>query len=184
MNIIATLLLLFILSGILLSPPADAASEGWRSVGFRAGFAADGLHQYEGFGDYRLPLEWRSEGGWGAEMLLDVSAGTLERQRDFGFMGSFGPVFAIGNPAVPCEMQLGVGTAIVNRDSLGNRDYNGVLQFLSFAGVHCRLTKNIGAIYRFQHISNAGMNGRRNPGVNLHIFGLSWEFDGPAALWR
>ncbi|WP_328745311.1 acyloxyacyl hydrolase [Geomonas anaerohicana] len=143
----------------------------------RGGFSADGKDHgaeiMEGFASYQLPWSLRSKGGWGVSTEVALTAGTLSSGDDRGFVGSLGPAFDIGNPN-SLELDLGVSIAILSRDRFGGRDYNGIQQFISHAGVIYHFTPAFALSYRFQHMSNAGLNGGINPGLNMHLFGVNW----------
>lgn len=134
------------------------------------------LHQLEGFAVYQLPWELRARSGFGAATRFGVTAGMLKGNGDYSFIGSAGPGFTLGKTGFPLELDLGISVTFLSYDTFGRRDYNGQVQFSSHGGVNYRLTKRIGLGYRIQHMSNAGMNGCRNPGLNLHLVGVTWYF--------
>ena len=74
----------------------------------------------------------------------------------------------------PLELDLDISAACLSRDTFGNRDYHGRLQFISHAGIDFRVTRRLALAYRFQHMSNGGLNGSQNPGMNMHMCGLNW----------
>ena len=157
-----------------------AADTFLRSVGVRGGLSATGtesyFHQYDAFGVCGLPWEFRTRSGWGVLTQLDFAAGMLTGEGRYGLVGSAGPDFSFGKTDFPIELDLGISAAGLSRDTFGNKDYNGHLQFISHAGIDFRVTHKLGLAYRFQHMSNAGLNGWQNPGLNMHMFGLNWYF--------
>ena len=174
--------LLLIALGLSVCPDLLPAAEGhFGPVGVRGGFAVDakdrGAEQYEAFATYTLPWELRSRAGWGISTKVGLTAGALKSQGNFGFIGSIGPSFGLGNPAFPVEIDLGISGAVLSRDRFGTRDYNGNEQFVSHVEISYRVLRNFGLAYRFQHMSNAGFNGSPNPGLNMHLFGANWYFD-------
>ena len=175
-----SLLLLLVTFCLACHPVQLAAAEtALRSVGVRGGFsepAHDDLRQYDALAVFRLPWELRSRSGWGVSTQAGLSAGMLSGRGEQGFIGTLGPAFGLGRPGFPLELDFGVSLAILSRDTFGSQDYNGISQFVSHAGLRLRLDKKIGLAYRFQHMSNAGFNGERNPGLNLHMFGIDWYF--------
>jgi len=173
--------LLLIALGLPFCPDQVAAAQGrWELYGVRGGFAVDdkdkGARQYEAFAMYQLPWELRSSSGWGIATKIELTAGALKSQGEYGFIGSVGPSFGLGSPTFPVEIGFGISGAVLSRDRFGNRDYNGNEQFISHIGVIYRLSPRFGLSYRFQHMSNAGFNGSPNPGLNMHLFDASWYF--------
>jgi len=173
--------LLLITLALSLCPDrmAEAQSQ-WGPVGVRGGFAADnkdrGATQYEAFATYQLPWAVRGSSGWGVSTRIEVTAGLLRSQKEFGFIGSLGPSLGLGKPSFPLEIGLGISGAVLSRDKFGSRDYNGTEQFISHMSLTYRFCPRAGLSYRFQHMSNAGFNGSPNPGLNMHLFDLSWYF--------
>ena len=172
------LLLTLLVLALYHASPARA-EEGWGPFGIRGGIDADSKEQnstqFEAFGEYQLPWSLRSKGGWGFSTQVALTAGVLKSQGEYGFVGSLGPSFAIGNPdRFPLELDLGISVALLSRERFGSRDYNGIEQFISHGGVIYHINRHLGLSYRFQHMSNAGFNGSPNPGLNLHLFGINW----------
>ena len=177
-----TMRLLSLLAFCACCHPGYCAAETFlRSVGVRAGQSATAtenyFHQYEATAVCQLPWELRTRSGWGVATQLDAAAGTLRGEGHGGFIGSAGPGFNLGRNGFPVEMDFGVSAAVLSRDSFGNRDFNGKVQFISHIGIDFRLGEKVGLGYRFQHMSNAGMNGGANPGLNMHMLEVNWYFD-------
>lgn len=175
----ASLLLIISLLCSLASP--GFAEPGWHSLGVRWGFPVrankNAIHIFELAAIYQLPWELRSRSGWGVSPQVEVTMGGVTGKGDSAFIASAGPAFALGKTGFPVEIDLGIDAAILSRDTFGNRDYNGIVQFVSYGGLAYRITRTVDLSYRFQHMSNAGLNGRHNPGVNHHVVGASWHFD-------
>lgn len=174
-------LLLFCAIALSLVPTSSMAAESfWSTLGVRGGMSADdkdsNLRQFELFARYQLPWELRSRSGWGIGTQVEVTAGLMNASGDNGLIGTIGPSITLGNPGFPLFVDLGISAAGLTRDTFGNRDYNGYGQFISHGGLNYRFSDKLGVGYRYQHMSNAGMNGSSNPGLNLHMIGLSWFF--------
>lgn len=173
-----TACLLVIAFALSLEMASFARAGNWGPFGMRGGFSADGKDDgariYEVFGAYQLPWSLRNKAGWGVSTQVAFTAGGLDAGGELGFVGSLGPAFGIGNPDFPLEIDLGISVAVLSRDTFGLRDYNGIEQFISHAGLIYRFNPKFALSYRFQHMSNAGLNGEVNPGINMHLFGLSW----------
>ncbi|WP_224958885.1 acyloxyacyl hydrolase [Geomonas subterranea] len=169
--------LVLIAIALSLGAEGPASASNWGPFGVRGGFSVDGkdhgAQMIEAFAGYQLPWSLRSKGGWGISTEVSLTAGALSSGDDLGLVGSLGPVFAIGNHN-SVELDLGVSIAVLGRDRFGGRDYNGIEQFISHAGVIYHLTPTFALSYRFQHMSNAGLNGKINPGLNMHLFGINW----------
>lgn len=159
------------------APPAHAESN-LGPFGVRGGVAVDGKDgnatQLEGFGVYQLPWGLRSEGGWGVSTNVELTAGVLRSKGEYGAIGSLGPTFWFNKTGFPLVADLGISVGILSRDRFGTRDYNGIEQFISHGALIYRINHHLGLSYRFQHMSNAGLNGKTNPGLNMHLFGVSW----------
>ena len=158
---------------------ASAAESGWSAIGVRGGASADdkdhNLRQYELFGRYQLPWDLRADSGFGVGVNVEVAAGVLHASSEYGLIASVGPTFTVGSPTFPVYIDLGVSAAGLTRDTFGDRDYNGYGQFISHGAINFVLGRGLGIAYRYQHMSNAGMNGSSNPGVNVHLVGLLWH---------
>lgn len=180
MRVISSLLLLITFGTFSLPGHCAAAQPLWRSAGVRGGLSADAkeryFHQYEAFAVYRLPWEARARSGWGVSTQAGVTAGLLTSRGDNSFVGSVGPAVCLGRAGFPLETDLGISVAFLNRDRFSTNDFNGRAQFISHLGLDYRFSRVLGCGYRFQHMSNAGLNGRQNPGLNLHMFGLTAYF--------
>ena len=157
-----------------------AAQSGFRSVGVRGGLsvkeAEHDSREYEAFAVYRLPWEWRTSSGWGVATQVGVTAGIITGDGDDPFIGSIGPALNLGKTGFPLELDLGISVAVLSDDTVSGRDLNGLAQFISHAGLDYRFSGSLGIGYRFQHMSNAGINGKQNPGLNMHMLGVSWYF--------
>lgn len=176
-----TLAALLVTAAILFPAFPAAAEPGWRSVGVRGGFSAGGrgntIYQFEGDAVCRLPWLLVDGPQWRVATQAEGGMGLLTAAGDYALITSAGPSLAFARAGIPLELVLGVSAAFLTRDSFGNKDFNGVAQFLSHAALNYRLSRSFGISYRFQHMSNAGLNGRRNPGANLHLFGMDWYLD-------
>jgi hypothetical protein len=174
-------LLLPVLVCLAYSPAtSNAADAMFRSVGLKYGISATAtenyFHEYAAAAVYQLPWEVRSNSGWGMSTLVDMSAGSLRGEHQAGFLGSAGPAFGFGKKGFPVEMDAGVSAAYLGHPHYGGRDLNGHIQFITHVGFDFRFGDRFGVEYRFQHLSNAGINGDVNPGLNLHVLGLNWYF--------
>ena len=75
------------------------------------------------------------------------------------------PIFLVG----------GARAALLGEHIYKDKDFGGRLQFIAEIGLNVRLNRNLGAGYRFQHMSNAFIYDT-NPGLNMHIFEFKYSF--------
>ena len=74
-------------------------------------------------------------------------------------------------------VEFGVGAHLHTDDSIGNKDFGVPFAFGSHLGGGLRFgaQAQYELIYRFQHLSNAGI-GDDNPGINFHVLNLRYRF--------
>lgn len=176
---------LWLLVGLFGSVPqgwCGSPDEGWKSVGIREGFSATEksqyFHQYEVFTTYGLPWSLRAKSGWGVALQLEATAGALHAAQETGFVASLGPAFVIDKGGRGLALDVGGAVVEVTKYHFGNHNLNGNPLFQGHFGLTYRFDAGPGIGYRFQHMSNGGfgLHGAGNPGVDLHMFGLSWNF--------
>jgi hypothetical protein len=164
---------------ITLSAGARPADAGWEKVGMRAGISATGsvnIYEYEIFTAYRLPWGLGSEDGWHLTTKGNGSVGVLHGDGAYGYIASLGPGIGVGKGGIPLELSGGVNLAFLSQDTFDGRDLNGNLQFISHVDLSYRPQKGLGVGYNFQHMSNASLNGSKNPGLNMHMISVTWYF--------
>lgn len=154
-----------------------AAEVVFESIGSRAGFSANpgsrsGLFQAEAFSNIRLPWEWDLGKGCLARPRLELSAGGLTVMGDQSFVGTMGPSLIIRRTGWLVEFVGGSSPTILSRSAFGDWDLGSCVQFTSHAGLTFRVSPSFELSYRFQHMSNAGIDDD-NPGLNLHMFSLA-----------
>jgi hypothetical protein len=74
-------------------------------------------------------------------------------------------------------LELAVGAHVHTDDSIGDKDFDIVFAFGSHVGAGFRFGghQQYELLYRFQHLSNAGI-GDDNPGINFHVLHLGYRF--------
>lgn len=161
---------------------ARADDAGWKSVGARVSLSATPngtfYHQYEVSTVYQLSWNWRNGAGWGVGSQVEGTAGVLRGQQTNAFIGSIGPDLTFGKAGGALEVAGGVNIALLSTPKFGKESFEGDAQFISHIGLNCRFIKRLGVGYRFQHMSNAGMYGGFNPGLNVHMVVLDYYLDG------
>lgn len=155
---------------------------GLRTIGVRGGFSAtsrrDEFHQYEAYATFGLPWSLRADSGWGVALQANASAGTLHAVGEYGFIGTIGPGISVDKGNTGIALLLGGDLCFLSKDHFANVNLNGNPLFLGHIGLAYRFAGGPGITYRFQHMSNGGLgrNGDINTGLDMHMFGVSWNF--------
>jgi len=179
-----------IITAVLLTALACGATpgscsdqeQGWRAVGVRAGFEATSrrneFHQYDVYATYGLPWSLRAQSGWGAALQANVSAGVLHTDGENGFIGTLGPSLVFDKPGPGPALDLGGDLCFLSQYKFSGVNFNGNPLFEGHLGLAYRFPGGLGVSYRFQHMSNGGLgrHGDVNTGLDLHAFGVSWNF--------
>ena len=74
-------------------------------------------------------------------------------------------------------VEFGLGVHLSTESEIGNKDFDIPFSFGSHVGVGAKFgpAQRYELIYRFQHLSNAGL-GDDNPGMNFHVVHLGYRF--------
>lgn len=171
---------IWILLSVLAIAPAGQADEfKFGSVGARAGFSHHHLSEHfvqsEAFADWQLPWTCRFAEHWTLTPALELTAGWLTSSGRDAFVGTCGPMLRLARENFPIEVVGGSGVTGITRDRFGGTDFGTHIQFTSHIGVIGHLGAHVEIGYRIQHMSNAGL-AKPNPGLNLHMFSLSYRF--------
>jgi len=164
-----------------LGTPAEG---GWQEVGVRMGIQAgpkhEYFHQYEAFGVYGLPWDWRASSGWGLASQLNAAAGALHGGNETGFIGSVGTGLTLNKkPGNGIALEAGISANLLDRRQFGQQDFGSILLFGAYMGLSYRFHNGPGIGYRLQHMSNGDIfypPGTPNPGLDMHMIGVSWNF--------
>jgi hypothetical protein len=170
--------------GILTLAAVAGVAQQFRfdSAGGRFGFGSNlsswEFRQAEACVDWDLP--WRSDLGknWKLQTRLDLSAGWLGEAGDRGhesFVGTVGPFLFLGNGHFPLFLEAGASPTFLTQYEFLTKNFGIPFQFTSYLGVGLDIAARVRISYRFQHMSNAGLSSE-NPGLNMHMFGLSYIF--------
>jgi lipid A 3-O-deacylase len=172
----AGLLVGFALSGTNSSSAADFDLE---SAGARAGIGANGvaehMSQVEAFAILNLPLAWWNDGHWQLQTRLEMTAGWLGGEGENAVIGSMGPGMLLNLGKTHLSLEVGFSPTLVSRHRYGPLDIGSDLQFTTHIGLNYDIGKHFRIDYRFQHMSNGGLS-HPNPGLNMHLFGVSYLF--------
>lgn len=172
------LLIVAMLASLHVGAPVSAAS-GWLT-GIRGGFShgeADGqdFQQLEGFAAYPLAWRWGEPGGWQLVTALEGTGGVLHGGDKNGLVVTLGPALQFGYGELPWWLEVGISPTLLSRSHFQGADLGGNLQFTSHLGLRWQLSNTLGIGYRFQHLSNGGLQ-TPNPGLEMHLFQLDYHF--------
>jgi hypothetical protein len=166
----------------LSSVPQPAQGRDWLrldSAGARFGLSFDertqDFEQAEAFIFWNLPwgAQWDPE--WHVQWRMDLSLGSLSGARDAVVIGTIGPSLVLRREALPLTFEVGLSPTFLSEDEVGSKSFGTIFQFTSHAGFNLDISTQWRLSYRFQHMSNAGIN-EDNPGLNLHVLGFGWRF--------
>jgi len=167
--------------GVLLASTAGGQAQGFsfESAGARLGIGANrsssDFQQAEAFADWNLPWHWDLGAKLGLQTRLDLSAGWLGNNHASAAVANLGPLLVLGRERLPISVEGGVSATILSHSDFVSKDFGEPLQFTSHVGLYWDFAPHWRLGYRFQHMSNAGLS-NRNPGLNLHLFALSYRF--------
>lgn len=146
------------------------------SVGLRAGFSShrpsDRFYQVEVYGIDRLPWEADLGPRWKLHSQLEVTGGLLTGRGETGFIGSVGPDLLLEHQNRLLRLVAGFSPTIMDRPTFGNKQLGSTTQFTSHIGFYVRLGRLVDVGVRVQHMSNGGINGDHNPGMNNLMFSI------------
>lgn len=172
-------LMLVLAVGIIVPTPSSARGLKLTAFGFRVGVSA--MDSKADFKQYEILLisgplwSWRWSSGWGLDTRLNATVGALRGGGETGLIGSLGPGIVLSRAGGRLSLDTGVSPTLLSRDEFGRADLGGQLHFISHIGLTLRLGRGLGVGYRFQHMSNAGID-KPNPGLDLHAFALNYHF--------
>lgn len=136
---------------------------------------AHDFHQVDAFLNVSLPWRWDLGKDWFVQTRFDFSAGWLGWTEADTAVITMGPSFLFRRESVPLSFEGGIGPTILSRYDLISKNFGEPLQFTTYAGFNLDFGKHFRVGYRFQHMSNAGIN-EHNPGLNLHMLKISYLF--------
>lgn len=167
----------------ILSLAATRADADWQEAGVRMGIQAgpkrEYFHMYEAFGVYGLPWDWRTSSGWGLSPQLSTSVGALVGGNETGFIGSAGTGLSFNKPGNGIALDAGVNLNLLDRRQFGLQDFGSVLLWGAYIGFSYRFDRGLVIGYRILHLSNNRIlytSCTPNPGVDMHMIGVSWRF--------
>ncbi|HVV73906.1 MAG TPA: acyloxyacyl hydrolase [Verrucomicrobiae bacterium] len=171
--------------GSLLFLSCAAACAAWaddfhfESAGARFGLGAEGpvsqFHQAEAFAVWDLPWAWNLGHTFWLQSKLDTSAGWLGDSRSGAGILTGGPVLALGCGKSPVSLAFGWSPTFITDHEFSSRNLGNLYQFTSYIGFNVDILSRVRLGYRLQHMSNGGF-AHPNPGLNMHLFGVSYLF--------
>ncbi len=149
------------------------------SVGARFGVglnsSAMDFHQAEAFLNWNLPWDWTLDSVWRLQSRLDFSAGWLGDSSADAALGTVGPTLLLRRTPWPVSLEGGISPTFLTRYDFATKNLGTPWQFTAHFGVNFDMGPRVRLSYRFQHMSNAGLDGH-NPGLNLHMLCASFLF--------
>ena len=112
---------------------------------------------------------------WHLQSRLDLSAGWLGDHGDNAAIGTLGPSLVLSRERLPVSLEGGSARRFSAGTTSVEKDLGTDFQFTSHVGLNWDFAPHWRLGYRFQHMSNAGL-ASHNPGLNMHMFGLSYVF--------
>ena len=133
------------------------------------------FNEAEVFADWNLPWRWDLGRDLYLQTRLDSSAGWLGDHGANAGIFTLGPGLRLGRKHFPLTVELGANLAVLTDKQFATKDLGSLVQCTSYAGLSADLGRHFRVGYRYQHMSNGGLS-IHNPGLNLHMFSLSYVF--------
>lgn len=157
---------------------AEAGDRLW-DIGLRGGvgvnrYKAD-VGQVEVFAGREFPATLRSWRALAVTLRVEGGAGIIEAEGEGTGIASAGVSLDVTKLNFPLSVELGLAPAVISRSHFDDHNLGGPIQFVSHVGLNWRISDRWKAVYRLQHMSNAGIYGP-NPGLNMHLVGLAYRF--------
>jgi len=166
---------------VLVSTLAKGRAEGFsfESAGARFGVgsneSAKDFYEAETFTDINLPWSWSLGRDLRLESRLDIGVGWLDEGGTSAAIVEAGPLLVIIYKQFPLTLAVGSNLTGLSRPKFETKDLGIQFQFTSHIGLNWDFAQHFRLGYRYQHTSNAGLD-KINPGLNLHMVGLSYLF--------
>ncbi len=149
------------------------------SVGARGGIYGNSgphdFHQAEAFAIWNLPWDWDLGKEWHLQSQLELSAGWLGDSGVNSAIGSLGPGVLLSRARLPVSLEAGFYPTLLSKHTFGSEKIGSDFQINNHVGLNWDFAEHWRLSYRFEHLSNAGLS-KDNPGLNMHLFGLSYVF--------
>jgi Lipid A 3-O-deacylase (PagL). len=119
--------------------------------------------------------EWELSDSLVFEIAPEAAVGYLDGHGETAALVHIGLAGFLEIDGFPLSLVVSTGPTFLTEDEFGNFDIGGNWQFTSGLGVDWEPVEDWTVGYRYQHISNAGIEST-NPGLNLHTFGVAYDF--------
>jgi hypothetical protein len=133
------------------------------------------FNEAEVFLDWNLPWRWDLGRNIWLQTRVDSSAGWLGESGGNAAIFNLGPGLRLGHKHFPLSFELGADLTLLTQTRFATKDFDSVVEFTTYAGLSADLGAHVRFGYRYQHMSNANLSDN-NPGLNLHMFSLSYVF--------
>ena len=155
--------------------PAQAARS--FTAGVRLGISSTetSILQREVFVNRDLHWRWNVGRDVSIRPRLEFTSGYIERDDEYGYVGTIGPAVVIRRSGLPVLASLGTRPTVLSRSAFGDHDLGIRFQITSHVGLDWQAHPRVAVGYRIQHSSNAGL-AEHNPGLNMHFIGATYRF--------
>ena len=157
--------------------------QGWNEFGLRMGMQVeprDGyFHQYEAFGIYGLPWEWRNNAGWGIVPKANAAVGALHGRNITGAIGSLGTALVFNKTGCGLEPEAGINANVLDRRRFDGKTFGSsspigslfwpVIPFQGWTGSELPSAAHL-------QCPCLHSDDTPNPGLDMHFFGVSWRY--------
>jgi lipid A 3-O-deacylase len=144
-------------------------------VGLPANHSSREFREAEIFANWNLPWGWDLGKELRLQSRMDVSVGWLGDQGDNAALGTVGPTLVLSRKHLPVSLEGGISPTLLTRSEFPSKNLGMGFQFTCHLGLNWDFATHWRLSYRFQHMSNADL-APDNPGLNLHVIGLSYVF--------
>ena len=149
------------------------------SAGGRFGFypfgAASHFYEADVFANFDLPWRWDLGKKWSLQSRVDGSLGWLGEADHNAVIASIGPGLLFARENLPISFEAGASPTVISISHFRDKDLGDLFQFASHLGVNFDVLDHVRLSFRYQHMSNAGLN-PHNPGLNMFMFGVGYLF--------
>ena len=143
--------------------------------GFSPSSADHNFHEAEVFAGWSLPWAWDLGRDWRLKSGFNLFAGWVGDPGGDAAIAAFGPALRLEWQNFPLVFEGGLSPTLLSQHQFQTKDLGSYFQFTSYAGLNWDVSAHFRVLYRFQHMSNAGL-ASPNPGLNMHMFGMSYIF--------
>lgn len=170
-----SILVLSLCLGSLHSVGAEIAID---QLGLRVGIGSENggsFTEAEALAYLDYKVEWALSEGMQLEVEPEISLGAIDGLGDTAGLVHFGFAAFLEIDDFPLTFVGSSGPTFLTDDEFGNFDLGSHLQFTSAFGFDIETINNWTLGYRYQHISNGGLDDT-NPGLNLHVLAIARDF--------